>query len=1123
MGELGTLAGRYELIRLIGRGASADVFEAVDLRLGSTVALKRFRDASADGLLRLKTEFRQLAEVHEPGLVRLYDLVVDGTLGFFTMELVDGVSIAEHARTGPRDATLAALVEVVHAVAGLHRSGQLHRDLKPGNVLVGTGRVRVLDFGLSGRLGGPSAGTLAYMAPELVGGLSAGPASDWYALGTLMYEVFTGRLPATGPVAEALLRKKQRRFPRPGALATDLSPELDALIWALLAPDAADRPDASAILAALGAVGRRVEPAALFGRDAEISWLRTCADVAKPGSVAVFIEAESGIGKTRLVRSFLETAEMRSRLVLTSAARPQESVPMRAIDAVVDQLVEAVREASPDTRRELLTGIPSSLAHTFPVFGVFQLGPPKPEAGIDVLAARQEAHAAFVELLARVSTRRPTALWIDDLQWADEESLLLLEQVVAHGCAGLLLIFSSRPAHHPHWMSTLERRSLGPLDERASRQLVTSHARDATLSHDSISHVLAAAAGNPFLLEFFARNVDRDYDLAASFASVVRTLPTDARELFECIALTTRPLPLDCVGKVLRDRARLRDHVAHLAQKGLVAVGDGDQISAHHETIRDLAARSFDEGTRRARHDALATVLAGSSLPREWQIPHLEGAGRGAAAGDIALLAAREASKRYAFEVAAAYYDKALALAPLSQEERATTLEELANNLASMGRGREASERYRDAAAGYGEVARTDTALTMRQRGAIALLRAGAIAEGRASLAHVLESMGERIPRSPMLAAIVELLRLGFTRRDRRNETIAAKTRMKLETLWTSATSLSMYDPMVANALTLRFVRQALAAGEPRWVLRARALEAAFLAALGGRNRKRAQRRMTELRELAIADAGAYEAAWVAATEGSTAWLSGDIRSCLDWTLRARDMFQRVPETSAYELALLDSFRIPAMTVVGAHATARGAAAEAIAVAETRGDNFAMLPCLHGHITMAHLAANEPDRGARHADRAREITAHSNSPMPTYHQAWSRATLALFAGDGRGAHDGLRAMWPKLRSSGMLRLEAVAGDMRYLRGRCAIAARLGDDARAQMRWLRRSTLASGGAAADSLEAQLVALAGGDPTAHAQRAERGFDALGLETERDAFRRWQSGQPSEQLDRVAIPVR
>ncbi|HEY6175448.1 MAG TPA: protein kinase, partial [Kofleriaceae bacterium] len=145
-------------MRCLGSGSSCDVYEAIDLELGATVALKRFREASPDALVRIKSEFRTLAGIHAPGLVQFFDLVVNDDDAFFTMELVDGVALTEFARGAGGDELRGVLGRIAAAVGELHARGQLHRDLKPANILVTADRrVRVLDFGLAAAAG-PTAG-----------------------------------------------------------------------------------------------------------------------------------------------------------------------------------------------------------------------------------------------------------------------------------------------------------------------------------------------------------------------------------------------------------------------------------------------------------------------------------------------------------------------------------------------------------------------------------------------------------------------------------------------------------------------------------------------------------------------------------------------------------------------------------------------------------------------------------------------------------------------------------------------------------------------------------------------------------------------------------------------------
>ena len=216
---------RYTVRRRIGAGGMGIVYEVDDRERGQVVALKTLRRRGGHDIYQLKREFRNLADVAHPNLVTLYDLVIDDELCFFTMELVEGTSFVEYVRQAPagssvEDRVRRALPQVVRGVLELHRRGLQHRDIKPSNMLVTpAGRVVVLDFGLtSGRGHGElkgleRAGTPAYLSPEQCLGGDVSNASDWYSLGTTLYQALTGQVPFEGPVRDVVVRKT-REIPR---------------------------------------------------------------------------------------------------------------------------------------------------------------------------------------------------------------------------------------------------------------------------------------------------------------------------------------------------------------------------------------------------------------------------------------------------------------------------------------------------------------------------------------------------------------------------------------------------------------------------------------------------------------------------------------------------------------------------------------------------------------------------------------------------------------------------------------------------------------------------------------------------------------------------------------------
>jgi serine/threonine-protein kinase len=257
------LGGRYRVVALLGAGGMGEVYRAEDLRLAQTVALKLLPpDLAADPvrLARFRDEVRLAREVTHPGVCRVHDLGEAEGLTFLTMEFVDGEDLASLLRRIgrlPPDKALDMARQLCAALAAAHGRGILHRDLKPANVMLdGRGRVRIMDFGLAGvahaiERGDVASGTPAYMAPEQSLGREVTARSDLYALGLILYEVFTGRSAFSGTTREAVRRAHLESSPLPPSqLVPGLEPAVEGAILRCLEKDPRARPASAAVLGA---------------------------------------------------------------------------------------------------------------------------------------------------------------------------------------------------------------------------------------------------------------------------------------------------------------------------------------------------------------------------------------------------------------------------------------------------------------------------------------------------------------------------------------------------------------------------------------------------------------------------------------------------------------------------------------------------------------------------------------------------------------------------------------------------------------------------------------------------------------------------------------------------------
>jgi predicted Ser/Thr protein kinase len=262
----GTLLGdRYRIVSLLGVGGMGEVYRATDLRLGQQVALKFLpAEVARDPkfLARFNNEVRIARQVSHPNVCRVYDIGEVEGLAYISMEYVDGEdlhSLLRRIGRLPPDKAVEIARKLCSGLAAAHDKGVLHRDLKPGNIMIdGRGHVLITDFGLAGVIGSIEGaevrnGTPAYMAPEQLSGKEVSTRSDIFALGVVLYEMFTGKPPFVASTREQLLKLTQQGAPpNPRSIVKDIDPLVESVILRCLAPDPRARPaSAFAVLAAL--------------------------------------------------------------------------------------------------------------------------------------------------------------------------------------------------------------------------------------------------------------------------------------------------------------------------------------------------------------------------------------------------------------------------------------------------------------------------------------------------------------------------------------------------------------------------------------------------------------------------------------------------------------------------------------------------------------------------------------------------------------------------------------------------------------------------------------------------------------------------------------------------------
>ena len=255
------VADRYRLTALLGRGGTAEVWKAEDDALGRSVALKLVTVQTDESSARAGEEARLLARLSHPSIVPVYDAGTDEQgRPWVVMELVEGETLSDTIGRGPipSDRTASIGSSVAQALAYVHDQGLVHRDVKPGNVLIGDdGRVRLTDFGIARLVDaarvtstGMMVGTASYLAPEQVAGEPVGPPADVYALGLVLLECLTGQREYAGSTVEVALARLHRQPEVPSTLPHGWP----GLLRAMTAREPENRPTPAQVAEELGAV-----------------------------------------------------------------------------------------------------------------------------------------------------------------------------------------------------------------------------------------------------------------------------------------------------------------------------------------------------------------------------------------------------------------------------------------------------------------------------------------------------------------------------------------------------------------------------------------------------------------------------------------------------------------------------------------------------------------------------------------------------------------------------------------------------------------------------------------------------------------------------------------------------
>jgi hypothetical protein len=385
------LAGRYRIVAQVGRGGMGEVYRADDLRLGQTVALKFLpvlRGRNPEDLDQLHREVRIARQISHPNVCRVFDIGDADGVPFITMEFVDGEDLASLMKRIGRlqpDKAIQLAQQLCAGLAEAHSFGVLHRDLKPANIMLdGRGHARITDFGLAimaGEARGEDAwvGTPAYMSPEQLSGEKPTIQSDIYALGLVLYELFTGRDAYPGATVAEMLQLRKRGAPaKISGIVKGLDPAIERIILQCLEKDPRSRPRTALQiaatlpggdpLAATIAAGETPSPemvaAAMDQAPTGVGqlWLMAAALVVGLAIFGFFVEHTSVLGLVPLERSPEAMAEHARQLLhrLGYMASPADTAYWYEANAAYLQY-RAIHRGSLDVARQWHSAVPGPM------------------------------------------------------------------------------------------------------------------------------------------------------------------------------------------------------------------------------------------------------------------------------------------------------------------------------------------------------------------------------------------------------------------------------------------------------------------------------------------------------------------------------------------------------------------------------------------------------------------------------------------------------------------------------------------------------------------------------------------------------------------------------------------
>jgi tetratricopeptide (TPR) repeat protein len=792
--------GRYDILELLGEGGMGKVFRARDSQGDRIVALKVMTggpSASEEIHRRFRREASAGLRLNHPNIVKIFEVGEQEGQFFISMEFVEGKTVRQLLRQSPlkpREA-IDVGIAVCEALKEAHSLGIVHRDIKSENLMVtGDGTVKVMDFGIAKLQDasiltqeGTVLGTASYMSPEQAVGEPVDPRSDIFSLGIVLFEALTGQLPFPGDyelaviysivnlapvgirelnkdvpelleqvIAKAMRKEPQQRYQNVDEMIQDLMKVkafLEGRLGTVRTPPkllaSVDWPKAEEKGVEVTAARRRGFEARLAGRDDEFETLKRLFDQAAQGrGQMVFVTGEAGIGKTRLIEELEKYARTMKVRTLAGRCPPRQGVyPYQAfVEAIRSffeyegvttgkKLDQFIRERAPELKTQL------------PVIRLFLNITDKETVTIE---SKEQLWDAISRLIVKIAQERPFILFIDDLHWADESTLQLLQYSARNTLASRLMIIGTyRPEEarttpdgriHPLLQIEPEMKqegiltviNLGRLTAADVQQMVWSLFQDSDFGETFVDSLQKETEGNPFFVmetlkllkvEGVIEKDDGGFRLREDYERVtiprkiqdivmrrIERLSQDEREMLEVGAVEGESFHSDTLGTCLGvSRLELLRKLQSLERDQHIIYPREKAYYFDHGKIREFLYDALIPELRIEYHGIIGDYLANTYAEDEHFAPgiahHFLEAGAEQKALPFLITAGGSAKAVFANGQAIGFYRKALDILETAEDagrqpealrRRNAVLEGLGDVLALTGRHDDAVRYYHE-------------------------------------------------------------------------------------------------------------------------------------------------------------------------------------------------------------------------------------------------------------------------------------------------------------------------------------------------------------------------------------------------------------------------------------------